>query len=145
MLHKFLYHLCTWAMLIISVFFQFWCMHACSVMSDSLRPHRLQPNRLLCPWDLPGKNTGVGCHFLLWGNLPSPGIKPTSPALVGEFFTIAPPGKPSFGAGATEVITRCFHFYFKPPGVLLEALAHMWIIFLSRHKPSIKQHNERKQ
>ena len=29
-----------------------------------LRPHRLQPVRLLCPWDSPGKNTGVGCHFL---------------------------------------------------------------------------------
>ena len=36
-----------------------------SVMSDSLWPHRLQPARLLCPWDSPGKNTGVGCHFLL--------------------------------------------------------------------------------
>ena len=34
-------------------------------MSDSVRPHRWQPNRLLCPWDSPGKNTGVGCHFLL--------------------------------------------------------------------------------
>ena len=34
-------------------------------MSDSVRPHRQQPTRLLCPWDSPGKNTGVGCHFLL--------------------------------------------------------------------------------
>ena len=34
-------------------------------MSDSVRPHRRQPTRLLCPWDSPGKNTGVGCHFLL--------------------------------------------------------------------------------
>ena len=34
-------------------------------MSDSVRPHRRQPTRLLCPWDYPGKNTGVGCHFLL--------------------------------------------------------------------------------
>ena len=30
-------------------------------------PHGLQPMRLLCPWDSPGKNTGVGCHFLLQG------------------------------------------------------------------------------
>ena len=36
-----------------------------SVVSDSVRPHRWQPNRLLCPWDSPGKNTGVGCYFLL--------------------------------------------------------------------------------
>ena len=34
-------------------------------MSDSVRPHRRQPTRILCSWDSPGKNTGVGCHFLL--------------------------------------------------------------------------------
>ena len=38
---------------------------SCSVASDSMQPHRRQPTRLLCPWDSPGKNTGVGCHFLL--------------------------------------------------------------------------------
>ena len=37
-----------------------------SVMSDPQRPHRLQPSRLLRPWDFPGKSTGVGCHCLLW-------------------------------------------------------------------------------
>ena len=36
-----------------------------SVMSYFLRPHGLQHARLLCQWDSPGKNTGVGCHFLL--------------------------------------------------------------------------------
>ena len=36
-----------------------------SAMSDSLRPHRLQPTRLLHPWDFLGKSTGVGCHCLL--------------------------------------------------------------------------------
>ena len=36
-----------------------------SVVSDSVRPHRRQPTRLPRPWDSPGKNTGVGCHFLL--------------------------------------------------------------------------------
>ena len=34
-------------------------------MSDSVQPHRQKPTRLLYPWDSPGKNTGVGCHFLL--------------------------------------------------------------------------------
>ena len=38
---------------------------AASVMSNSVRPHRQQPTRLHRPWDSPGKNTGVGCHFLL--------------------------------------------------------------------------------
>ena len=32
-------------------------------MSDSVRPHGQQPTRLLCPWESPGKNNGVGCHF----------------------------------------------------------------------------------
>ena len=51
--------------------------------------------RLLCPWDSPGKNTGVGCLALLLGNLPDPGIKPSSlisPALAGRFWTTVPPG-----------------------------------------------------
>ena len=39
----------------------------CSVMPNSLWPHWLQPARLLCPWNSPGKNTGVGCHCLLQG------------------------------------------------------------------------------
>ena len=38
---------------------------SCSVVSNSSRPHGLQPTRLLCLWDFPGKSTGVGCHCLL--------------------------------------------------------------------------------
>ena len=41
------------------------CCSVASVVSDSVRPHRGQPTRLPCPWDSPGKNIGVGCHFLL--------------------------------------------------------------------------------
>ena len=41
------------------------CCSVASVVSDSARPHRRQPTRLRRPWDSPGKNTGVGCHFLL--------------------------------------------------------------------------------
>ena len=40
-------------------------------MSDSLWPHGLLPSRLLCPWAFADKNTGVGCHFLLWGIFPT--------------------------------------------------------------------------
>ena len=43
----------------------FCCCYVASVVSNSVRPHRQQPTRLPCPWDSPGKNTGVGCHFLL--------------------------------------------------------------------------------
>ena len=42
-----------------------YCRRVASVVSDSVQPHRWQPTRLPRPWDSPGKNTGVGCHFLL--------------------------------------------------------------------------------
>ena len=41
------------------------CCQVASVVSDSVRPHRWQPTSLRHPWGSPGKNTGVGCHFLL--------------------------------------------------------------------------------
>ena len=41
------------------------CCYVASVVSDPVQPHRWQPTRLPRPWDSPGKNTGVGCHFLL--------------------------------------------------------------------------------
>ena len=67
-------------------------LHSCLTLRDTVD---LSPpeSRLLCPWDSPGKNTGVGCHFLLQGNLPGPGVKLTflsSPALAGGFFTTKP-------------------------------------------------------
>ena len=46
------------------------CCYCCLVAKlclTLLGPQGLQPTRLLCPWDFPGKNTGVGCHFLLQG------------------------------------------------------------------------------
>ena len=68
-------------------------VHKCAAMSDSLQPHGLQPTRLLCPWNFPGKNTGVGCHLLLWGNLSHSGIETMSPVLAGKFFITVPLGK----------------------------------------------------
>ena len=71
------------------------CTHDLSTQScPTLWPQGLEPARLLWPRDSPGKNTGVGCHFLLQGiqgsnpGLPDPGIKPRSSALAGGFFTI---------------------------------------------------------
>ena len=62
-------------------------LRACSCVQ--LDPHGLQPPRLLCPWDSPGKNTGVGCHALLQGIFltqgPNRSLMP--PALAGGFFT----------------------------------------------------------
>ena len=53
----------------------------------------LLPARLLCPWDFPSKNTGVGCRFHLYGNLPDLRIKLASSALAGRFFISKSPGK----------------------------------------------------
>ena len=59
-------------------------------MSDSLGSYGRYSIKLFCPWNSPGKNTGVGCHALLQESFPDPGSKLTfltSPALAGEFFT----------------------------------------------------------
>ena len=55
-------------------------------MSDSLRSYGLQLARLLCPWDSPGKNTGVGCHALIQVIFLTQGSN-LSPVLTGRFFT----------------------------------------------------------
>ena len=52
------------------------CVLSGFIVSDSLRPHGLWSARLLCPWDFPGKNTGVGCHFLLQGIFLTWGLNP---------------------------------------------------------------------
>ena len=49
---------------------------SCSVVSDSLRLHRLQPTRLLCPWNSPCKNTGAGCPSLLQKIFLTQGLNP---------------------------------------------------------------------
>ena len=53
-----------------------WWVLSCSVLSDPLGPHALQPIRLLCPCNSPAKNTGVGCHFLLQRIFPTQGSNP---------------------------------------------------------------------
>ena len=72
------------------------CVLSHSVVSNSLRPHELQPARFLCPWNFPGKNTGAVCHFLTQGIFPTQRsnlVSLVSPALAGRFFTTLPPGK----------------------------------------------------
>ena len=61
-------------------------LQSCLTLWD---PVTIQPTRLLCSWDFPGKNSGVGCHALLQG-IPRPRMKPVSlisPALARGFFT----------------------------------------------------------
>ena len=52
------------------------CVISHSVVSNSLRPHGRQPTRFCCPQEFPGKNTRVGCHFLLQGIFPTQGSNP---------------------------------------------------------------------
>ena len=106
-------------------------MRACqvaSVASDSLQPYGLQPVRLLCPWDSPGKNTGVGCPAFPQGIfLTDPGIERvslTSPAMVGGFFLpLAPPGKPHNQLwGNTKLKSQCDIFIHAPKWLILKKL-----------------------
>ena len=80
-----------------------WVMHQtacelrCSVVSYSLwPPPGLKLARLFCPWSFPGKNTGVGCHFLLQGIFPTQGLNPHLLRLLHwqvDSLQLAPPGK----------------------------------------------------
>ena len=74
------------------------CACACSaasVASNSLQLYGLQPTRLLCPWDSPGKNTGVGCHALLQGTFPTQRLNPRLLYLLHrQEGALPPPGKP---------------------------------------------------
>ena len=74
----------------------FVCVLRCSVRSNSLWPQGLQPARLLCPWGLPGKNTGVGLPFPPPGDFPDPGVEPASPALAGGFSAAVSSGNPMY-------------------------------------------------
>ena len=61
---------------------------SCKVVSSSSRTHRPSPARLFCPQDFLGKNTGVGCHFLLQGIFPTQGLNPHLNWTCRLFFTI---------------------------------------------------------
>ena len=63
-------------------------LFSCSVVSDSF------VTRLLCSWDFPGKNTGVGCHFLLQGIFPTQGSNTHLRHWQVDSFTTGPPGRP---------------------------------------------------
>ena len=75
-------------------------MHKCMLSHFSgarlFRPNALQPTRLLCPWNSPGKNTGVGCCALLQGIFPAQGLNPHLLHLLhwqASSLTLVPPGK----------------------------------------------------
>ena len=64
------------------------------LVAQSLRPHRLQPTRLLCPWGFSSQEYWSGLPCPPPGDLTDPGIKPRSPTLQADFLLSKPPGKP---------------------------------------------------
>ena len=72
-------------------------------MSDSVRPRRWQPIRLPCPWDFPGKSTGVGCHFLLqFMKVKSESEVSQSCPTLSNPMDCSPPGSSSMGFSRQE-------------------------------------------
>ena len=81
-----------------------------SAVSNSLWPHGLWFTRLFWPRSSPGKNTGVGCHFLLQGIFltqgSSPCVCPASPALQGASLPLGHLGSPSLSHPPAKVLVR---------------------------------------
>ena len=65
-----------------------------SVVPDSLKPHGLLSARVLCPWNSPGKNTGVYSHSLLQRVFPTQGLNLGLPAFQADSLPSEPPGEP---------------------------------------------------
>ena len=78
-------------------FLAIWVLSAIAQLCLTLQSHGLQPTRLLCSWNSPGKNTGVGFHFLLQGIFLNQGSNPHLLSLLHwqmDSLPLAPPGKP---------------------------------------------------
>ena len=91
-------------------FFTVWVAAAAAAKSLqsclTVRPHRWQPTRLSCPWDSPGKTTGVGCHFLLQCmKVKSESEVAQSCPTLSDPMDCSPPGPPSVGFSRQE-----YHF-----------------------------------
>ena len=71
-----------------------WCAYLLSCVRLFVTPWTV-PARLLCPWDSPGKNTGVDCHFLLQGIFPTQGSKPGLPHWRWILYHLSHQGSPS--------------------------------------------------
>ena len=88
------------------------CVLRRSVLSDSLQSHGLQPPRIFCPWNSSGKNTGVGCTFLLQGIFLIQGSNPSLLHLLHwqvSSLTLVLPGKPMQNAA----LDSCYWNYHK--------------------------------
>jgi len=97
------------------------CCWFASVVSDSVWPHRWQPTRLRCPWDSPGKNTGVGFHFLLqWMKVKSESEVSQLCPILCDSLDCSLPGSSVHGifqARVLEWVTIAFSAWVDDPGL----------------------------
>ena len=86
-----------------------------SVLSDSLQPQGLQPARLLCPWESPGENTGVGSRSFLQGIFPTQGLNLGLLPWKTDSLPSEPPGMPKLNGVNTTKTSETM----KTPNTLL--------------------------
>ena len=99
------------------------------VMSNSLRPHGLQPARFRCPWDSPRQEYRSGLPFPFWGNLPYLGIKSMSPAWQVDSLPLSHLGSPT----RTQKVVKRLWISFKRnllPCQLLPMILPVYAILL---------------
>ena len=134
-------------------------------MSNSLRPCGLQPARLLCPWNSPGKSTGVDCHILFQGIFPTQGANPGL-LCCRQILTIWATGKPGMRASCLKYTAletsnlsserrgaqvvrgwfKCLAWFFcvrlmSEPGLGLDSCTYAgWFSFTVSHAPQLEEY-----
>ena len=106
------------------------CCWVDSVMPDSVRPYSQQPTRLCCPWDSPGKNTGVGCHFLLQCmKVKSESAIAQSCPTFRDPMDCSPPGSSIHGIFQARVLewgaiafSKCFLYYLSRDTIIIKVI-----------------------
>ena len=118
------------------------CYSSHSVVSDSLQPHGLWPARFLCPWDSPGKNTGVSGHFLLQGIFPTQGLNPGLPHCRQILYHL------SHQTTRASLMVQWLRFHLPAPGISGWG-ARVWVPSLVRelgsHSTSGPRNQNRKE
>ena len=112
------YKHCSWQCKMVQPIWKTIPCESCSVVSNSSWPHGLQPARVLCPWNSPGQNTGVGSHSLLQGIFPTQGSNPGILHCRWILFTIKATGKPKkIEEGRLSPLQRIFPTQGSNPGL----------------------------
>ena len=116
---------------------------SCSVMSNSSRRHGLQPTRLLCPWDFPGKSTGVRCHCLLPEIMRTSNLQPSLTEIVSYLVTYNLKLEFEVGSHGTEPLTCGLWYYLQMIRLKLDKTVGYpadVIEFMGWEKPPDKSH-----